>query len=96
MRMKTSTTQKWMILLTMEEMNKRKSLNTSRTFLVTIDRGEHRSHVFWLQVMLLSIKFYRTDFLFALNFLRYKDESDYALKFMETSWKEVQKEEAKR
>lgn len=42
------------------------------------------------------VKFYRTDFLFALNFLRYKDESDYALKFMETSWKEMQKEEAKR
>lgn len=28
--------------------------------------------------------------------LRYKDESDYALKFMESSWKEMQKEEARR
>lgn len=28
--------------------------------------------------------------------LRYKDESDYALKFMESSWKDLQKEEAKR
>lgn len=30
------------------------------------------------------------------NFDRYKDESDYALKFMESSWKEQQKEEARR
>lgn len=28
--------------------------------------------------------------------LRYKDESDYALKFMESSWKDMQKEEARR
>lgn len=28
--------------------------------------------------------------------LRYKDESDYALKFMESSWKDMQKEEAQR
>lgn len=27
---------------------------------------------------------------------RYKDESDYALKFMESSWKDMQKEEARR
>lgn len=27
---------------------------------------------------------------------RYKDESDYALKFMESSWKDLQKEEARR
>ena len=27
---------------------------------------------------------------------RYKDESDYALRYMESSWKEQQKEEAKR
>lgn len=26
---------------------------------------------------------------------RYKDESDYALKFMESSWKDMQKEEAR-
>lgn len=33
---------------------------------------------------------------FALNFPRYKEESDYALKFMESSWRDMQKEEARR
>ena len=34
--------------------------------------------------------------IFALNLRRYKDESDYALKFMESSWRDMQKEEARR
>ena len=32
----------------------------------------------------------------AFYILRYKDESDYALKFMESSWRDLQKEEARR
>lgn len=31
-----------------------------------------------------------------LCFCRYRDESDYALRFMESSWKDQQKEEARR
>uniref|UniRef100_A0A3Q0QTL7 Protein SPT2 homolog n=1 Tax=Amphilophus citrinellus TaxID=61819 RepID=A0A3Q0QTL7_AMPCI len=33
--------------------------------------------------------------IFGYDRARYKDESDYALKFMESSWKDVQKEEAR-
>ncbi|XP_016341756.1 protein SPT2 homolog [Sinocyclocheilus anshuiensis] len=33
--------------------------------------------------------------IFGYDKSKYKDESDYALKFMESSWKEQQKEEAR-
>lgn len=33
--------------------------------------------------------------IFGYDRSRYKDESDYALKFMESSWKDLQKEEAR-
>lgn len=33
--------------------------------------------------------------IFGYDRTKYKDESDYALKFMESSWKDLQKEEAR-
>lgn len=52
--------------------------------------------VFNLLIFIYVCNHFREATLFPFNSLRYKDESDYALKFMESSWKEMQKEEARR
>lgn len=99
MRMKKSTIQKWTILLMMGMTSRRKFPSTLRKFLATIGTGECCPHIFWLQVFSRFVTQIICGWkknLFALNFLRYRDESDYALKFMESSWKDLQKEEARR
>lgn len=89
MRTKKSMTQKWMILLMMKGKNKKKFLDTLRRFSVMIDLGK----VFNVSLCFIAKSVQEQTFLIPL---RYKDESDYALKFMESSWKDMQKEEARR
>lgn len=52
--------------------------------------------IFNLSIFIYVYNNFKEATLFPFYSLRYKDESDYALKFMESSWKEMQKEEARR
>lgn len=61
-----------------------------------IETGKSFFHILWLRVISLYCKLTYIYFFKIPFVLRYKDESDYALKFMESSWKDVQKEEARR
>uniref|UniRef100_A0A8C6UR32 SPT2 chromatin protein domain containing 1 n=1 Tax=Neogobius melanostomus TaxID=47308 RepID=A0A8C6UR32_9GOBI len=58
-------------------------------FLAMIDPGEN------LAIHISKMRFLNFALIHVL-FLRYKEESDYALRFMESSWKDMQKEEARR
>lgn len=60
------------------------------------DRSRWVLHQFEVQALFLVLFMLQYKCVMHFCDLRYKDESDYALKFMESSWKEQQKEEARR